>query len=76
MYITVFSLKILTVKELSTERYFIVQVAKLNQHKDILIQNFRLRVCCFGKEILLFSQMIRTCVLYPSGIIDGVEEWI
>ena len=31
-YIIVFSLNILTVNELSTERHFIVQAAKLNQH--------------------------------------------
>ena len=31
MYIIMFSLNFLTVKELSTERHFIVQTAKLNQ---------------------------------------------
>ena len=37
MYIIVFSLIFLAVKELSTERHFIVWTAKLNQHKGILI---------------------------------------
>ena len=39
----VFSLNFLTVKELSTERHFIVWAAKLNQpiyFKDILISEF------------------------------------
>ena len=32
LYIIVFSLNFLTVKELSTERHLIVQAAKINQH--------------------------------------------
>ena len=43
MYIIVFSLNFLTVKELSTERHFIVWAAKLNQHvyyKGILTSEF------------------------------------
>ena len=43
MYIIVFSLIFLTVKELSAERHFIVWAAKLNQHiyfKNILIPKF------------------------------------
>ena len=32
MYIILFSLNFLTVKELSTERHFIVWAAKLNKH--------------------------------------------
>ena len=42
MYI-VFSLKFLTVKELSTERHFIIWAAKLNQngyHKGIMTSEF------------------------------------
>ena len=42
----VFSLNFLTVKELSTERHFIVWAAKLNQHicsKGILILKFKSR---------------------------------
>ena len=42
MYI-VFSLKFLTVKELSTERHFIIWAAKLNQngfHKGIMTSKF------------------------------------
>ena len=43
MCVTVFSLNFLTMKELSTERLFIVWAAKLNQHvqyKGILISEF------------------------------------
>ena len=43
MCIIVFSLNFLTVKELSTERHFIVWAAKLNQHvyyKGILTSEF------------------------------------
>ena len=40
MYIIVFSLNFLTVTELSTERYFIIQVEKLNQCKGILTLKF------------------------------------
>ena len=41
MYIIVFSLNFLTVKELITERHIIVWIAKLNQHKGILIPKFQ-----------------------------------
>ena len=43
MHIIVFSLIFLSVKELSTERHFIVWVVKLNEHvyyKDILTSEF------------------------------------
>ena len=43
MYIILLSLNFLTVKELSTERHFIVCAAKLNQHvyyKSILTSEF------------------------------------
>ena len=53
MYITVFSLNFLTVNELSTERHFIVQAAKLNQYihiKDNLTSN------CESKDMLLWQR--------------------
>ena len=43
MYIIIFSLCFLTMNELSTERHFIVQAARLNQHicfKGILTSEF------------------------------------
>ena len=43
MYTIVFSLNFYTIKELSTERHFIVEAAKLNQHiyfKGILTSKF------------------------------------
>ena len=53
MYIIVFSLKFLTMKELSTERHFIVWAAKLNQNvycKRILISKFK------SKNVLLLKR--------------------
>ena len=53
MYIIVFSLNFLTVKELSTERHFIVWAAKINQHicsKGILIPKFE------SKDMLLWKR--------------------
>ena len=53
MYIIVFSLNFLTVKKLSTERHFIVWVAKLNQHvcyKGILTSKFE------SKDMLLWKR--------------------
>ena len=47
MYTIVFSLNFLTVNELSTERHFLVQTAKLNQHiylKGILTLKFEFKV--------------------------------
>ena len=65
MYIIVFQLKFLTVNELSTERHFIVQVAKLNQHiyfKGILTSNFGSKeVLIWKKVLLLFPQRMGTC---------------
>ena len=52
MYIIVFSLNFLTMKELSTERNFIVWAAKLNQpiyFKGILIPKFE------SKDMLLWK---------------------
>ena len=48
--IIVFSLKFLTLKELTTERHFIIWAAKLNQHiyfKGFLISKYR------SKDMLL-----------------------
>ena len=53
MYSIVFSLNCLTVKELSTERYFIVWAAKLNQHtcsKGIMTSKFG------SKDLLLWKR--------------------
>ena len=53
MYIIVFSLNSLTVKELSTERHLIVWTAKLNQHlyyKGILTSEFRSKDMLLGKR--------------------------
>ena len=53
MYIIVFTLKFLTMKELSTERHFIVWAAKLNQnvyYKRILISKFE------SKDVLLLKR--------------------
>ena len=53
MYIIVLSLRFLTVYELSTERYFIIQAVKLNQYiyfKGILTSKFG------SKDILLWKR--------------------
>ena len=50
MYIIVFSLNFLTVKELSAERHFIVWAAKLNQYKGILTSEFE------SKDMLLWKK--------------------
>ena len=70
MYIIVFSFNFLTMNELSTERHFIVWAAKLNHHiyfKGILTSEFVLRICCFGKEVLLlFPQKMRIYGFLPD----------
>ena len=53
MYSIMFSLNFLTVKELSTERHFIVWAAKLNQHlyyNDILTSKFK------SKDMVLWKR--------------------
>ena len=50
IYIIVFSFNFLTVKELSTERHFIVQAAKLNQGKGIFTLKFE------SKDMLLWKR--------------------
>ena len=54
MYSIMFSLNFLTVKELSTERHFIVWAAKLNHHgyyyKGIMISEFG------SKDIILWKR--------------------
>ena len=62
---TVFSLKLLTMIELTTSRYFIVLSAKLNQHilfKGTLTLKLSVMIYYFGKELLLlFTQRMRSC---------------
>ena len=53
MHIIVFSLNFLTVKELSTERHFIVWAAKINRHvyyKGILTSEFGSKNILLGKR--------------------------
>ena len=50
MYIIVFSLNFLTVKELNTERHFIVWSAKLNQH----VYYKCIKTSKFGSKVMLF----------------------
>ena len=65
-----FSLNFLTVKELSTERHFIVWAAKLNQHvyyKGIITSKFGSKDMLLWKEVLLlFPQRMRICGLLPD----------
>ena len=65
MYI-VFSLKFLTVKELSTERHFIIWAAKLNQngYKGIMTSKFGSKVMMLWKSLRLFSQKMK-----PHGLL-------
>ena len=69
MYI-VFSLNFLTVKELSTEKHFIVWAAKLNQHryfKGIMTLKFGSKDMLLWKRGSSFvSTEIRTCGILPD----------
>ena len=51
MYTIVFSLNLLTVNELTTERHLIVGAAKLEQHKGILTSKFGSKDMFLGKEV-------------------------
>ena len=69
MYIIVFYYY-LTVKELSTERHFIIWAVKINQHicsKGIMTSKFVSKdVLLWKRGLLLFPQRMRTCGLLPD----------
>ena len=60
MYIIVFSLNFLTVKELSTERHFIIWAAMLNQngYKGIMTSQFGSKdmILCKGGSSFVFTE--------------------
>ena len=77
MNITVFSLNCLPMKELNTQRHFILQDAKLNQHicfRDILISEFGYKdMLLWEKKIfLLFPQRMKISGWLPDkcGLMD------
>ena len=72
MYIIVLSLDFLTVNKLSTEKYFIVWIAKLSHHKGILISKFKSKDMLFWKRgsSFVFTDENLGLLLDQCGFID------